>query len=557
MQAILTLSVSTMRASVETRVNGVREEFLSGGAGGQLASSAPINLHVAGGENTVEFSLAPIASGSDDPSPPAFRANLQINRIGDIVVTGAPGERPIFTRELTDDEAAALAGGLTITIVETFQVGPELLRAIAIPGAAGSDGPAGLGESTDLDELAVLDEFAGLDELAGLDEFAGMDEFVGMDEFAGLDGPAEIAEHAHTAAPAEVATNANTAPSEEVAGHAEPGVPAPIATPERLVHLAGVLFIGGGAAMLLGGGIMVFTDPAGFFLIAFGLAFIGAGLLARRVFAAAGRKRAVYRAEYDVEIRSIQGARGRRRQIEVFYLDDDDAADTPAAAHATGRGPGEDGWLRVARIERPDWVAGRILAEDERGGRILDLALGIWSVFALGAIAAAYRWGGIANLVALGAAATAAALSINAIRRRLHLRKFGSSTLALDQVPARLGEVMTGEFVSSIPVDAAPAGGFQLRIQCVHRWREIIRRGSNRSESYRRRDVVWEDSSECSGYPDPDRGTIRAPVAFWLPADLPGSSLARSEEGISWEILVTAAMPGLDYRAKFVIPVTP
>ncbi len=140
--------------------------------------------------------------------------------------------------------------------------------------------------------------------------------------------------------------------------------------------------------------------------------------------------------------------------------------------------------------------------------------------------------------------------------RRLHQRKFGTSILVLDRVPAAPGEVMTGEVECGIPVEARPVYGFRLLLRCVHRWQETYRRGSDLDRrTHDHRDILWEDERRTHGTPDHDLRIVRIPVTFRLPTDRPGSSPFHAEEGIAWELTVTAEFEGLDYRARFVIPV--
>lgn len=125
----LTLSVSTRDVAVETRINGALEDFVSG-ASGSLVSSAPINRRLREGENVIEFTLAPVATEPGETVDPALLAALDIAIKGEIVDTLAPGERAIFARDLTEDEAARLAAGETLVLTETFVIERAKLQAI-------------------------------------------------------------------------------------------------------------------------------------------------------------------------------------------------------------------------------------------------------------------------------------------------------------------------------------------------------------------------------------------------------------------------------------------
>ncbi|MEQ8936238.1 MAG: hypothetical protein RIE56_10655 [Amphiplicatus sp.] len=125
----LTLSVSTRDVTVETRINGALEEFVSG-ASGSLVSSAPINRRVREGENIIELTLAPIPTEPGETVEPALLAALDIAIKGEIVDTMAPGERAIFARELTEEEAARLTAGEKLILTETFLLDRAKLQAM-------------------------------------------------------------------------------------------------------------------------------------------------------------------------------------------------------------------------------------------------------------------------------------------------------------------------------------------------------------------------------------------------------------------------------------------
>ena len=76
-----------------------------------------------------------------------------------------------------------------------------------------------------------------------------------------------------------------------------------------------------------------------------------------------------------------------------------------------------------------------------------------------------------------------------------------------------------------------PWEGFRVTLQCVHRWREYVRRPGDRQErTHYHRDVLWEADQVSAGEPDQHRGAVSVPVRFALPADQPASTLFRSEE---------------------------
>ena len=122
----LTMSVSTRDVAVATSVNGKEDEFLSG-ASGSMSGSRLINRLVREGENEAVFVVTP---GAGDDAEPGLRATLEISIKGEMVDTLAPGARTIFTRELTEEETAAIKAGETVTITERFTVDGAALKAM-------------------------------------------------------------------------------------------------------------------------------------------------------------------------------------------------------------------------------------------------------------------------------------------------------------------------------------------------------------------------------------------------------------------------------------------
>jgi hypothetical protein len=313
--------------------------------------------------------------------------------------------------------------------------------------------------------------------------------------------------------------------------------------------VASYTFMAAGAAMVIGGIALVIDDPGGFALIAFGLVFIGAGYLARRLFATPAGKKAVQVSAHEVGIRTFDGRRGSRRQASIIHLDEDATEAEIEAAKAA--------WLDEQWRQRPDWAAGRIVAEDARSANWLYIGAGLWTVLASGALVAALFWGDIAWLGAAFTGIFAVAFWGLAVRASLRRRKYGASHLVLDRTPAVLGERLTGKVESGVPKATVPRDGFQVRLQCVHRWKESSHHGASGSErrTHRRREVLWQDERREPGHITARSPSFEVAVKFSLPAEQPATTLGGSRDGITWELVVSAAMPGLDYAASFELPV--
>ena len=309
------------------------------------------------------------------------------------------------------------------------------------------------------------------------------------------------------------------------------------------------VFLTAGAAMVIGGGVLALDEPGGFALIAFGFVFVGAGYLVKRFFTTPEGKKAVPVSAHELGIQTIYGGRGERRQSSTIYVDEDaSAGETEAAKQA---------WLREQLQQRPDWVAGKIVGEQTRSGGILRLTAWVWSVFFLIVLAAAFIWGDLLWLGALLAGIFTLGMWIVVIKMGWHRRKYGTSHFHLEQTPAFLGEQLSGEIVSGITKMTALKDGFRLRLQCVHRWEETSHNtgSSNKGHSHRRRDVLWQEEQRNPGLSAARSPNILVPVKYALPIEQPATTLGAIREGITWELVVSVDMPGLDYKVTFELPV--
>lgn len=284
---------------------------------------------------------------------------------------------------------------------------------------------------------------------------------------------------------------------------------------------------------------LVFDDPAGFFVIGFGLVFVGAGFLAWKLFRTPSGKRMV-----AVQGHAVRG----RRQTTLIHVD---AAATPEQVEQA-----RADWVASQLASRPDWAAGRIAADESRGRNVMLYAAAVWAALASGLVIAGLVWADeffflISGFVWLAVAG----LAIGGVVRRMRLAKFGDSHLVLEAMPARVGELLAGEVQTGIAANAPPREGFRLTLKCIHRYERTRGSGSDR-RTERHRDTLWQAEATSPGHRTARLRGLAVPVRFALPADQPASTLGGTN-GILWELTVAAAVPGLDYAATFELPVLP
>ncbi len=142
------------------------------------------------------------------------------------------------------------------------------------------------------------------------------------------------------------------------------------------------------------------------------------------------------------------------------------------------------------------------------------------------------------------------AVAIYQIARYL---KYGDSVFEMSAVPGVLGGPLEGLVRTRVNIE--PEDGFELTISCINRVTTRSRSGG-KSHSRTSERILWQDARRVRHElleRDPSRSAI--PVRFALPYDQPPASTESSDNEIIWRLEVKAAVPGVDYDARFEIPV--
>lgn len=131
----------------------------------------------------------------------------------------------------------------------------------------------------------------------------------------------------------------------------------------------------------------------------------------------------------------------------------------------------------------------------------------------------------------------------------LRRRKYGVSLCRLNHLPVPLGSTFRGEVQAR--VHSMPEHGFQTRLTNVRR--EVRGSGRNRST---RETVLWQDEQTVgSGAAMPHPEGMRIPMQFAIPADAEPTNDTNPSDSILWRLEVRADVPGIDYIARFTLPV--
>ncbi len=139
-------------------------------------------------------------------------------------------------------------------------------------------------------------------------------------------------------------------------------------------------------------------------------------------------------------------------------------------------------------------------------------------------------------------------LLARAARRSLELAKFGTPIFRMPAVPASLGGEVRGTIETRLA--APPASGVDVKLTCIRRTVS----GPPRRTLWEH--ILWRD--ECVVPPSeiaasPTGAAI--PVRFALPADQPATNSEHPADTIEWRLDAAAAVPGVDFEARFELPV--
>lgn len=201
---------------------------------------------------------------------------------------------------------------------------------------------------------------------------------------------------------------------------------------------------------------------------------------------------------------------------------------------------------------RREWATGRIESND-RGALVGRWLFALfWNIISTPLIVVALpeelAKGNTAILVALFFPLAGLGLLVWALRATLRYRRYGISVFRMTQVPAPLGRALRGVIVTRTRIPANE--GFKLTLSCVNR--VTTRSGSDTSTSER---MLWQDERVVRPMPAAGTKATAIPVTFALPGDARESSTEDGDNEIIWRLEVEADVPGVDYYARFALPV--
>ena len=132
-------------------------------------------------------------------------------------------------------------------------------------------------------------------------------------------------------------------------------------------------------------------------------------------------------------------------------------------------------------------------------------------------------------------------------------QRFGETTFDMDTVPGVLGGPLCGVLHTGVQTQDAPDDGFHVKLSC---YRRRMTRDSDGDRSVDRT-LLWRDEKQMKPLATPASETLDVPVVFEIPDGKPPSTPEKTPNRYMWALEVSAAVPGVDYRAVLEIPVFP
>lgn len=300
-----------------------------------------------------------------------------------------------------------------------------------------------------------------------------------------------------------------------------------------------------GSLVLLIGVFVTYYSLPGLAIVAIGLGIIGGSVVMSR----SGVRKAPDGKRWAV----VEDYKVKSQRKTKYMLVDEDATDSDV------RKAYETSELNAYTRVREDWAKGRILSESENEGRDgtwFWVAVVAWSLWAIASVAILVFGGDPVAILVL--AAMAAIFSASEIYRFVHRMKFTRSCLILDPMPPELRETVTMTVETGLRASKWRPTECSLTFDCVKVTSKLERDDDGGTSATTTTDVLWSAKTTAMAEQRDGIAGLVLSSQFEIPSDQPPSTATTSgaQTGNHWRLYVHADLPGLDYRARYVLPVT-
>lgn len=198
------------------------------------------------------------------------------------------------------------------------------------------------------------------------------------------------------------------------------------------------------------------------------------------------------------------------------------------------------------------WMDGAVEADGRAGMAGLWVMTVFWNAIALPiAIAALAQQPRRDNAVFLVLVFPLVGLGLlaGAIYQAIRWKKFGRPRFLMSRLPGAIGGYVGG--MIEVPARVTPESDLRLVLRNIRR--EVSGSGKNRSV---RETVLWEHEERIApGKLVSGPGRTEAPVLFYVPDTCRPSDDADANNEVLWRLEARAAVPGVDFAARFTVPV--
>ncbi len=201
---------------------------------------------------------------------------------------------------------------------------------------------------------------------------------------------------------------------------------------------------------------------------------------------------------------------------------------------------------------RPQWTNGRILSNTPAQAKSFWAIAILWNAVSCPIFfVLPEEWAKGNKLGAIGLVFPLAGawLLWKAMSETYRVIKFGRSLLVLQTFPGVIGGSLKGTIQTgrAFPSDSV----FRLKLLCINRTQS----GSGKNSSTWEKTLWEEEQREVRAQAALQAGFSTVPLAFALPLDSRASDNETPGNEIIWRLEITSAVPGLDFKTQFEVPV--
>src|SRR5205814_4071481 len=200
-----------------------------------------------------------------------------------------------------------------------------------------------------------------------------------------------------------------------------------------------------------------------------------------------------------------------------------------------------------------DWQSGTITSQGSAQAIFMTVFAIIWNAITVPAVVMVLKKGVYketpAVLFILIFPLIGVLILISAVYQLLRQRKYGQSRLMLPHVPVSIGTMFRGEIITRL--QERPENGFVLTAASVRR----VTSGTGKSRSTTE-STLWSDQETVAGASAVQTMEgLRIPFSIGIPTDVRETDQSDSNDETVWRLDVKAEVPGIEYAARFDLPV--